>query len=148
VNGLISAALTLHVTDTAPAIFTTTMTGSGQGAILNQDTTVNTSKNPATKGTVVSIFATGEGQLSPGGVTGSVTPLTPPFPTPVATPVSVTIGGAPATILYAGEAPGLVSGVLQVNAVVPQGIGSGPQLLVLTVGNNSSVLARVTVEVQ
>src|SRR5437868_6501559 len=40
---------------------------------------------------------------------------------------SLTIGRQPAQILYAGAAPYMVSGVMQVNAVVPDGIGSGPQ---------------------
>jgi uncharacterized protein (TIGR03437 family) len=67
--------------------------------------------------------------------------------TPVA-PVSLTIGGQPAKILYAGAAPFLVSGVLQVNAIVPEGIGSGPQPLVLRVGQSSNAQQQVTVAVQ
>jgi uncharacterized protein (TIGR03437 family) len=35
-------------------------------------------------------------------------------------PVSVRIGGVGADVLYAGAAPGLVSGVLQINVRVPQ----------------------------
>ena len=48
-------------------------------------------------------------------------------------PVSITIGGTTATLLYAGEAPGLV-GMLQVNAMVPAGTASGGVNAVLTVG--------------
>ena len=62
--------------------------------------------------------------------------------------VSLTIGGQPATLLYAGPAPFMVLGVIQINAVVPEGIGSGPQPVVLTVGRNSNVLQRVSVAVQ
>jgi hypothetical protein len=57
------------------------------------------------------------------------------------------IGGVPAQIVYAGEAPGLVSGVLQVNAVVPTNIPSGNVPVVVTAGSNSS-LPNITVAVQ
>jgi uncharacterized protein (TIGR03437 family) len=63
--------------------------------------------------------------------------------------VSVTIGGLTAQIEYAGEAPGLVSGVLQVNAVIPAGIAPGSQpSVILTVGSASSAQQTITVAVQ
>jgi uncharacterized protein (TIGR03437 family) len=34
----------------------------------------------------------------------------------------VTIGGQPATVGYQGAAPGLVAGVMQINAQVPAGV--------------------------
>ena len=52
--------------------------------------------------------------------------------------MSVTIGGKPATVVYAGTAPGGVAGFLQVNAVVPSGLPSGSVPIVLTIGNASS----------
>ena len=49
----------LPVQDDGPGgIFTMDQSGTGQGAILNQDGTVNGPGNPAAKGSVVSIFAT------------------------------------------------------------------------------------------
>ena len=56
-----------------------------------------------------------------------------PGRTALAAPVSLTIGGRPATIQYAGGAPYQVMGMFQVNAKVPDGIGSGPQPVVVTV---------------
>ena len=148
-NGLVSAALQLRVSDSAPAIFSASQTGNGQGAILNFNSAVNSSANPAAKGSVIQIFATGEGALLPQVATGSVTSSTGPnFPKPTL-PVSVTIGGLPATVTYAGEAPGLVSGLLQVNAIVPTGLTtSGPQTVVLTVGGASNSQQTITVAVQ
>lgn len=70
-----------------------------------------------------------------------------PAVVPVA-PVSLTIGGQPAKIQYAGAAPYLVSGMLQINAVVPDGIGSGLVPVVLTIGQNSNAQQNVTVAVQ
>ena len=147
-GGSTSTALQTGVLDTQPAIFSLSQGGSGQGAILNQDYSVNGANKPAAKGSVIQIFATGEGQLVPVVATGSVTPGVAPFPKPVATPVTVTIGGQTASIQYAGEAPTLVSGVIQINAVVPASIGSGNQPVVLTIGTHNNSTQTITVAVQ
>jgi hypothetical protein len=41
-----------------------------------------------------------------------------------------------------GAAPDLISGILQVDAVVPAGLGSGPQPVVLKVGQKRSQFAH------
>ena len=147
-DGTPSLSFPLQIVSTSAAIFATSQNGSGQGAILNQDSTVNNLGNPAAKNSVVQIFGTGEGQIKPAGLTGCVTSATPPFSLLVATPVTVTIGGQPASIQYSGEAPGLVCGVVQVNARVPTTIGSGPQPVVLTIGNSANNQQIITVAVQ
>ena len=53
-------------------------------------------------------------------------------------PVSVTVNGEPATVLYAGIAPGLVQGANQVNIQLPPDITSGQVTIVLTAGDASS----------
>jgi uncharacterized protein (TIGR03437 family) len=117
-------------------VFTIDATGTGQGAIVNQDGTVNSAANPAPRGSVVSIYATGEGQTSPPGVTGSVTQLDLKKPV---LPVTVTIGGIGATVQYAGSAASVVAGLLQVNAVVPQGVSPGAAVpVVVNVGTTPS----------
>jgi uncharacterized protein (TIGR03437 family) len=154
-GGVTSNAVQLRVTDTAPGIFTANASGQGQGAILNQNNSFNGPGSAAPKGTVIAIYATGEGTLNPPGVTGMVTSTFAPFPKPAANVSLVFVvpgpGGTtvnvPATITYAGEAPALVSGVLQVNAVVPASVPSGANTIVLTVGANSSPTV-VTVQVQ
>jgi len=51
----------------------------------------------------------------------------------------VRISGIAAEALYAGGAPGLVAGVLQVNAKVPSGVPSGEAIpVVLTIGGVNS----------
>ncbi|PYT34845.1 MAG: hypothetical protein DMG58_03770 [Acidobacteria bacterium] len=47
------------------------------------------------------LYATGEGLTHPAGSDGKL--ATAPFPTPVL-PVTLTVGGYPAQILFAGEA--------------------------------------------
>jgi len=121
---------------TAPGFFTAGAAGSGQAAALNTDGTVNSASNPVHPGGVIVLFATGEGLTTPPSSDGMVSIGT--YPTP-AQPVTVTIGGIPATLNYAGEAPYLVSGVLQVNAVIPTGVQTGTAVPVhLQIGNNGA----------
>ncbi len=135
-QGVRSPAVTLPVAASAPGLFTLDSSGRGPGAILNQDFTVNSASNPAAIGSAVILFATGEGQTNPPGEDGRL--AAEPLPAPLL-PVSVAIGGRPAAVLYAGGAPGLVAGVLQVNVRVPDGVTPGPAVpVVLTVGNNSA----------
>jgi uncharacterized protein (TIGR03437 family) len=131
-----SDPVALPVVASAPGIFSVDLSGAGQGAILNQDQTVNSSANPAAAGSVVVIYATGEGQTMPAGIDGKFA-AGPGYPAPEL-PVSVTIGGLPADVLYAGAAPTLVAGVMQVNARVPAGVTSGDNAVTVTVGTASS----------
>ncbi|MBI3666576.1 MAG: SBBP repeat-containing protein [Acidobacteria bacterium] len=134
--GTRSAPVTLPVAPSSPGIFTLNASGKGPGAILNQDYSVNSAGNPASVGSILQIFATGEGQTKPPGVDGSLAAI--PLPAPLL-PVSVKIGGIPAEVQYAGAAPGLVAGVLQVNAKVPPGVTPGSAVPVsLTVGTATS----------
>jgi uncharacterized protein (TIGR03437 family) len=146
-NGTPSATFTVPVTAVAPSIFALSENGSGQGAILNSDGSINGTANPAAPGSIISIYATGEGQIVPAGNTGCITGGTPPFPTPIAS-VSVSVGGQPATpITYAGEAPDAVCGLIQINATLPSNLSAGPQPVVLTVGTVSNTGQAITVAV-
>ena len=69
----------------------------------------------------------------------------PVYPHPVAE-LSVTIGGQNAIVQYAGAAPTLVAGVLQINVVVPSGL-QGNQPVVVTIGGKSSPVG-VTVAIR
>jgi len=147
-NGTASASFTVPVVAVAPAIFALSENGSGQGAIENSDASVNGTGNPAAPGSIISIYATGEGQLVPRGTTGCITGGTLPLPKPVAA-VSVTIGGEPASsITYAGEAPDSVCGLIQINATLPSDLSAGPQPIVLTIGNASNTGQSITVAVK
>ena len=115
-EGTRSAPVTVSVAPSTPGIFTLSGLGSGPGAILNEDSTINSSANAAKPGSIVVIYATGEGQTNPGGVDGRL--AVAPLPAPLL-PVSATIGNLPAIVIYAGAAPTLVSGVFQVNLRVP-----------------------------
>ena len=132
--GAASAPVAVASASTAPGVFTADGSGSGQAAATNQDGTRNGSVSAASPGSVLSLYATGEGQTLPAGVDGK--PAAAPLPQPVAA-VTVTLGGVAAEVRYAGGAPGLIAGVMQVNVVVPGGL-AGAVPVVLTVGGVAS----------
>jgi uncharacterized protein (TIGR03437 family) len=128
------APATAPVAPAAPGIFAVSR-GTGQAAMLNQDSTVNSASNPAARGSIVQIYLTGQGATQPPAVTGQL--AREPFPAPVL-PVTVTIGGRAARTLFVGLAPGL-AGLLQINAVVPDDAPPGDAVpLVVSVGQASS----------
>jgi uncharacterized protein (TIGR03437 family) len=152
-----SNSFSVSTTSTAPGIFTQNASGTGPGAVLNQDFSTNgtaAGTKPATKGSTIQVFMTGEGSTSPAGVTGKVTCSTcaiSQLPVPLL-PVTVTFIDSnnvryPANYTFAGSAPGFVSGVMQVNVTVPSNLPSGILQLVIGVGSNNSQ-AGVTVAVQ
>jgi uncharacterized protein (TIGR03437 family) len=135
-QGQTTAAFSVPIASSAPGIFTLDSTGKGQAAAVNQDNSLNTASTPAKAGDVISIFATGEGATTPAGVDGK--PATIPLPLPNLS-VSATIGGQPAQVQYVGGAPGIIAGLMQINAVIPTGIATGSTVpVVLQVGDISS----------
>ena len=139
-SGVQSTALVYNVAPSAPGIYTLNQQGTGPGAILNQDgVTVNGPNTPEKRGNVIAVYMTGEGQTAPQGVDGVIIPaLASALKSPLLG-VTATIGGVPATVLYAGSAPGLVSGVMQVNLLIPATVASGSAVpVVITVGTAST----------
>jgi uncharacterized protein (TIGR03437 family) len=134
-DGNVSAAQTVVVVPTQLGLFSANSSGSGQGALLNQDSSINSASNPAKRGSIVILYGTGEGVTSPAGVDGQLALSVYPKPT---TPVTVKIGGRDAEVLYYGAAPTLVAGVLQLNVRVPAGLADGNQPIQLTAGTRQS----------
>jgi uncharacterized protein (TIGR03437 family) len=131
-----SASFAVPVVASAPGLFTANQQGFGQASIVNQDGTINGLSSPAPRGSVVALFLTGEGQTNPPGFDGKV--ATSILPKPLL-PVSVTIGGVNAIVQYAGAAPDLVAGVMQINVTVPTSIS--PSLstpLIVKIGTAST----------
>jgi uncharacterized protein (TIGR03437 family) len=140
-----SAAITVAVGSSAPGLFTLNSTGTGQAAAVNQNGSINGPSMPAPVGSIISLYATGEGLTYPAGVDGK--PAAAPLPTPDL-PVNVTIGGATVNELqYVGGAPGEVAGLLQINVAIPTGITPGSAVpVVIRVGDATSQ-AGVTIAV-
>ncbi|HJZ96434.1 MAG TPA: hypothetical protein VKE70_07995 [Candidatus Solibacter sp.] len=139
--GQISPPSVLQQIATSPAIFTTGSKGTGQGAILNSDLSVNASDNPAHPGDIVVLYMTGEGQTSPAGATGKITPAAGPYPQTLLPP-TVTIGGQTAQLLFYGEAPGQVAGLMQINVQIPASTSPGDVPVVVTIGTAASQSAN------
>jgi uncharacterized protein (TIGR03437 family) len=75
-DGQIVAEVQLPVASSHPGLFTDSATGRGLAAVLNQDGTINSVNNPAPRGSIVSFFGTGEGETTPPGIDGFITPET------------------------------------------------------------------------
>jgi len=157
-TGELVAGGTLLVAASSPGIFTMTQNGAGQAAALNQDYRVNGTSNPIAKGSVLILYGTGQGQVSPLVADGVAAP-TSPLSNTVAVPTSdgkacvttqpsmcVAIGSSFGVVQYSGLAPGYV-GLWQINVVVPSDVTSGSAVPVRVV-INGSLSNTVTVAVQ
>ncbi len=89
-QGATLASMQVSLADASPALFTVNY-GTGNAVAVNQDGSINSVENPAAQGSIVVLYATGDGQTSPTGVTGQAAQS--PFPTPVL-PVALTMGTA------------------------------------------------------
>jgi uncharacterized protein (TIGR03437 family) len=143
-NGQVSPATVIAAAVSAPGIFSLNASGSGPGAILNQDYSVNSTTDAAAAGSVVMIYATGGGLTNPPGTTGAMAKTTEPL----ASQVSVTVGGVNAPVLYAGSAPTEIEGLVQINAQLPSSLAKkGVVPVVVTVAGHPSQ-STVTLYVQ
>ena len=134
-GAVVSNSATVPVASAAPAIFALNASGSGPGAILNADYSLNSASNPVAAAGAILVFATGGGAIAGGATDGA---LAPGLGSLATQPVTATIGGVAANVLYAGPAPSLVNGVIQVNLQIPPGLAAGPQPVVITVGTAPS----------
>jgi uncharacterized protein (TIGR03437 family) len=138
-QGQSSASYPVTVADSDPAVFSADSSGAGQAVLLNEDGSPNSLRNPAKPGSIVTFWATGAGQLSPLGIDGSVV-AAGNLPRTVLR-VLAQVDGQPVEVLYAGGAPGMVEGVIQVNLRIPSIGRAGATAavpLVLNVGDNFS----------
>ncbi len=86
-QGSTSDSFQKPIAPSAPGIFTADSSGQGQAAMANSDGSYNTAANPATPGSYVTFYLTGEGQTNPPGSDGNVASST----ANVALPVTVLI---------------------------------------------------------
>jgi uncharacterized protein (TIGR03437 family) len=104
-------------------------TANGPAIIHAGNSQFVTAANPAHAGETLVLFATGLGPVR------SAIDMGQPFPySPLAlvnSPVSITVNGAPASVLYAGGYPGAVDGY-QVNFTLPASLAPGTATLQLS----------------
>lgn len=120
---------------TDPGVFT--YAGTDHILALNQDNSLHSSSNPAAAGSAVQFWGTGFGSMSPPPVDGVITTN---VLSRIDADVAVTVDGTPATVLYAGSAPGIVAGVVQLNVRVPEGSRALPlgSRVVIKAGNTET----------
>ena len=131
-RGVQSTPMTIPVAPAVPALFSVDCSGKGQGAILNQDGSLNSAANPAASGEILILYGTGEGQTSPAGIDGKQ--ANDPYPKPLLPPAA-SIAGLPAEIVYYGAAPTEVAGLFQMNVRIPEAAPSGNQSIQVSFGN-------------
>jgi uncharacterized protein (TIGR03437 family) len=157
-TGELIAGGAMLVSANSPGLFTSTQNGLGQAAALNQDTKINGTNNPAARGSVLVLYGTGQGQVSPLVPDGVAAPSSP-FSNTVAIPTSdgktcatsqpsmcVAIGTSFGNIQYSGLAPGYI-GLWQINVTIPSDVTPGSAVPVRVV-INGALSNTVTVAVQ
>lgn len=158
-SGLIANYVTrglamVNIATYAPGIFTTTQTGSGQGAIsITQTGEVaapsgsipGRAARPAKRGEYLSIYCTGLGPVCWGGLATGAAASSEWLCATTTTP-TVAVGGVSATVSFSGLAPGFV-GLYQVNVQVPDNAPTGSAVsVVLTIGGVNSNTVTIAVQ--
>ena len=91
------------------------------------------------------LYGTGAGTLKTNPVDGAVTGL--PL-LEFLSPLTLQIGGVDAELLYAGPAPGLVSGVFQMNARIPESVEPGDKVSIRVRSGNMDSPLGTTIAVK
>ena len=139
-----SGPVTVTVQDSAPGVYANSANGAGPVKAINQTGTANSRSAPAPKGSVIVVYASGLGTTMPPLSEGSVPPSSPLYN--ATGNIGAFIGGAPATVLFAGMAP-TFPGIYQLNLQVPMNAPSGTQEL-LIYANGRSSQKDATLEIQ
>jgi uncharacterized protein (TIGR03437 family) len=112
--------MVFHVSQNIVAPFTKDYIPGADLMALNEDGTLNAEDNPAPRGSILTMYATGlgpnvnlqDGQIVPDAVPVNTGLVINFFPKPYGTPI-------PAMILYQGSAPGEIAGFYQLNVRIP-----------------------------
>ena len=149
-DGVASEVVAKNVAASSPALFTAAGSGSGQAAafIVDETTgaiTLNSENSAATKGGIVVLYATGEGVTNPPSLDGRIVSA---GSSSINSTLAVQIGGANATVLYAGGVPGLVAGLMQINVRIPTTITAAKATPVVLTINGISSSPGVTIAIK
>jgi hypothetical protein len=123
--GGVSDNFNLNILPAAPSVFRVTAAGSDlqiPTIVRAFNNEMVTPSNPVHRGDTLVIYATGLGKTSPAVDAGVPTPADPLSST-ILTP-SVTLGGVPVQVQFAGLTPGYI-GLYQINALVGKGVPTG-----------------------
>ena len=132
----LSAAVAIPIATAAPSLFSVAQNGTGQAAVVNQDSTIST---PSPAGTVVQLFGTGFGAYGPVDSNGL---------TQLANPVTATVGGVAAQVMFAGQAPGYTPGLQQIDILIPAGAPKGQAIPIQLSTGGATTQTGITLIVQ
>ncbi len=128
------SSIQIPVVTANPGIFTLDSSGKGDAAIIYPNGTAVSTSAPAKVGDILLLYGEGCGVAAPALGDGAIVGTTLPIPSTLPT---LLIDGQAVSIMYAGGAPGLVNGVLQVNFQVPQ-LSAGSHSIQLQSGSRTS----------
>jgi uncharacterized protein (TIGR03437 family) len=141
-GGLDTDPVTMKVLPYDPGLFTFDGNPAGPAAALKADYSAVSAASPALRGSVIMLFGTGFGPVSPS--VGSGQPGKDSQNLTVQTPL-VLFGDRPGKVLYSGLAPGLV-GVYQVNVEVPADAPTGDSIsIVVGIGGRGTNYAKISI---
>jgi uncharacterized protein (TIGR03437 family) len=124
--------------------FTVDGSTDGFAAALNQDGSLNSPANPARRGEVVVLFGSGMGVTSPASEDGVVAVADSPDrlarPTELLIPF---VNSEPASVLYLGQAPGLVNGAVQMNVRIPANLAGESDRAFIGVARGNTVRVAI-----
>lgn len=139
VNGLASASMSVPVVSASPAVY---IVNGGAPAVQNSNFTLNGASNPAKTGDNILVYLDGSGAVSPAVPDGAASPQAPLAN--VTAPFSAVIANKPATVTFAGLAPGFV-GLVQMNITIPTGLSTGSYPLLITIDGQTSKPVNISV---
>lgn len=132
ING--SAKLPNFRVSVDPSNFNLFLNPNGSIAAINQDGTVNSPTNPAKAGSIITIWGTGFGNAD-GSLDGAVATI----PNNWCADCQVILNGDNAPVDYAGTAPGLIDGIMQINLTVPMQFALTEAFLQFSLGGSGFV---------
>jgi uncharacterized protein (TIGR03437 family) len=148
-TGELVAGGSVLIAPAAPGLFTANQSGSGQAAVLNQDNSINSAANPAAVGSTITLYGTGQGQVSPAvqdGAAAGTSPLSYTIAVPTSNPTTcltsqpsmcVAVSSNFGNVEYSGLAPGYV-GLWQINVTIPAGTPTGSAIPIRVVIDSTS----------
>jgi uncharacterized protein (TIGR03437 family) len=137
-TGQVQASWLFRIDAESPGLFTVDGSGSGPIAAVNQDGSLNNGANPAKAGSVVTLFATGQGFIS--GMPADGQPAQALIQTSETPQVFINSEFVPSgDVEYSGLAPGF-AGLWQINVKVPSDVPPGDVIVFITYGGINSIL--------
>jgi uncharacterized protein (TIGR03437 family) len=124
------------------AAFTVSAAAPGIFVVQNPDGSLNSASNPASAGSVVTVYLTGIGPVDNAVADGASASSMPVSNATLRS--SVTVNGVPATTQFVGLTPGAVA-LAQANVALPSGV-SGTVPLQITIGGVPSNSVMVTIK--